>query len=90
MPKTSDVRIGAPEQGVTGAIKHAPLGTAIPTLADIKKAGVTLNQAFAGDEYVSEDGLTLAPSMSTTEIKDWSGATVRKVLESFDGIRSKP
>ena len=88
MPKTSDVRIGAPEQGVTGAIKHAPLGTAIPTLADIKKAGVTLNQAFAGDEYVSEDGLTLAPSMSTTEIKDWSGATVRKVLESFDGTLS--
>lgn len=88
MPKTSDVRIGAPEQGVTGAIKHAPLGTAIPTLADIKKAGVTLNQAFAGNEYVSEDGLTLAPSMSTTEIKDWSGATVRKVLESFDGTLS--
>lgn len=88
MPKTSDVRVGAPEQGVTGAIKHAPLGTAIPTLADIKKAGVTLNQAFAGDEYVSEDGLTLAPSMSTTEIKDWSGATVRKVLESFDGTLS--
>ena len=23
--------------------------------------------------------------MSTTDIKDWSGATVRKVLESFDG-----
>ena len=85
MPKTSDVRVGAPEQGVTGAIKHAPLGTAIPTLADIKKAGVTLNQAFAGDEYVSEDGLTLTPSRSTTDIKDWSGATVRKVLESFDG-----
>ena len=88
MPKTSDVRIGAPEQGVTGAIKHAPLGTAIPTLADIKKAGVTLNQAFTGNEYVSEDGLTLTPSRSTTDIKDWSGATVRKVLESFDGTLS--
>ena len=88
MPKTSDVRVGAPEQGVTGAIKHAPLGTAIPTLADITKASVTINQAFTGDEYVSEDGLTLAPSMSTTEIKDWSGATVRKVLESFDGTLS--
>jgi hypothetical protein len=88
MPNTSDVRIGAPEQGVTGAIKHAPLGTAIPTLADIKKAGVTLNQAFTGNEYVSEDGLTLTPSRSTTDIKDWSGATVRKVLESFDGTLS--
>ena len=88
MPKTADVRVGAPDQKVTGAIKHAPLGTAIPTLADITKAAVTIAQAFEGDEYVSEDGLTLAPSMSTTEIKDWSGATVRKVLESFDGTLS--
>ena len=88
MPKNTDVRVGAPDQKVTGAIKHAPLGTAIPTLADITKAAVTLNQAFEGDEYVSQDGLTLAPSMSTTEIKDWSGATVRKALESFDGTLS--
>lgn len=88
MPKNTDVRVGAPDQKVTGAIKHAPKGTAIPALADITKAAVTLNQAFTGDEYVSQDGLTLAPSMSTTEIKDWSGATVRKVLESFDGTLS--
>ena len=85
MPKTSEVRVGAPEQKVTGAIKHAPLGTPLPTLASIKKSGVTLDSAFVGDEYVSEDGLTLTPSMSTTDIKDWSGATVRKVLEAFDG-----
>ena len=88
MPKNTDVRVGAPDQKVTGAIKHAPLGTAIPTLADITKAAVTLNQAFTGDEYVSQDGLTLAPSMSTTEIKDWGGSTVRKVLESFAGTLS--
>ena len=88
MPSNADVRVGAPDQKVTGAIKHAPKGTAIPTLTDITKAAVTLNQAFTGDEYVSQDGLTLAPSMSTTEIKDWSGATVRKVLESFDGTLS--
>lgn len=85
MPKNTDVRVGAPDQKVTGAIKHAPLGTVIPTLADIKKAGVTINSAFEGDEYVSEDGLTLSPSMSTTDVKDWSGATVRKLLESYDG-----
>ena len=88
MPNNADVRVGAPDQKVTGAIKHAPLGTAIPTLADITKAAVTLNQAFVGDEYVSEDGLTLSPSMSTTDIKDWSGATVRKLLESYDGTLS--
>lgn len=88
MPRTSDVRIGAPEQSVTGAIKNAPLGTTLPTLSSITKQGVTLDNAFTGDEYVSEDGLTLTPAMSTTDIKDWSGATVRKVLESFDGTLS--
>lgn len=88
MPNTSDVRIGAPEQKTTGAIKYAPIGTTLPTLSSVTKSGVTLDTAFKGDEYVSEDGLTLAPSMSTTEIKDWSGSTVRKVLESFDGTLS--
>lgn len=88
MPNTSDVRIGAPDQKTTGAILHAPKGTAIPTLSSITKAAVTLNSAFEGNEYVSEDGLTLSPAMSTTDIKDWSGQTVRKVLESFDGTLS--
>ena len=88
MPNVKDVRIGAPEQSTTGAIKHAPLGTTLPTLSSISKIGVTIDGAFTGNEYVSEDGLTLAPSISTTDIKDWSGATVRKVLESFDGTLS--
>lgn len=85
MPNTKDVRIGAPDQKTTGAIKHAPVGTTLPTLSSIAAGGVTLDEAFTGDEYVSEDGLTLTPSMSTTDIKDWSGSVVRKVLESFDG-----
>lgn len=85
MPNVKDVRIGAPEQKTTGAIKHAPIGTTLPSLSDITASGVTIDQAFVGDEYISEDGLTLTPSISTTDIKDWSGATVRKVLESFDG-----
>lgn len=83
MPNTSDVRIGAPDQGTTGAILNAPLGTTLPSMSNWE-----LDQAFQGNEYVSEDGLTLTPSMSTTDIKDWSGATVRKVLESFDGTLS--
>ena len=85
MPEVKDVRVGLPEQGVTGAIKSAPLGTALPDLTDITKAAVTLNAAFKGNEFVSEDGLTISPSMSTTDIKDWSGANVRKILSSFDG-----
>ena len=85
MPNVNDVRIGAPEQRTTGAIKHAPVGTTLPVLTDIAVSGVTLDPAFVGDEYVSEDGLTLSPSMSTTNIKDWSGTVVRKLLEEFDG-----
>lgn len=88
MPNTKDVRVGAPDQKTTGAIKHAPLGTTLPSLSDISTSGVTLDSAFTGDEYVSEDGLTLSPSMSTTDIKDWSNSIVRKVLESFDGTLS--
>lgn len=85
MPNTSDVRVGSPDQSTTGAILHAPVGTALPTLASISKTGVTINGAFTGNEYVSEDGVTLSPARSTTDIKDWSGSVVRKVLESFDG-----
>lgn len=85
MPNTKDVRIGAPEQKTTGAIKSAPLGTPLPDLSSISASGVSMDPAFVGNEYVSEDGLTLTPSMSTTDIKEWGGATVRKVLESFDG-----
>ena len=88
MPYTKDVLVGAPDQKVTGAIKSAPLGTSLPSLSSISKAGVTLDPAFTGNEYVSEDGLTLTPTMNTSEIKDWSGATVRKILESFDGTLS--
>lgn len=89
MPYTSDVRVGAPEQTSTvGAILSAPLGTTMPVLADITASGVTLDEDFTGNEYISEEGLTLTPSMSTQDIKDWSGATVRKVLESFDGTLS--
>lgn len=83
MPNTKDVRIGAPDQATTGAILHAPLGTVLPSISNLEP-----DQAFTGNEYVSEDGLTLAPNMSTGEIKDWSGATVRKVLETFDGTLS--
>ena len=84
MPNVNDVRIGAPEQKTTGAIKHAPVGTTLPVLSDIGASGVTLDPAFVGDEYVSEDGLTLSPSMSTTNIKDWSGSTVRKVHDEVE------
>ena len=81
MPETRDVRVGMPDQNTTGAILSAPIGTELPDLPDME-----LDDAFTGNEYVSEDGLTLSPSMSTNKIKDWSGATVRELLGSFDGV----
>ena len=85
MPNTNDVRVGAPDQATTGAILSAPLGTTLPSLSSITKAAVTIDPAFEGNEYISEDGLALTPNYSTQNIKDWSGAVVRKVLEEFDG-----
>ena len=84
MPYTKDVLIGAPDQGTTGAVLHADVGTTLPTISTIFSS-TTWRSNFSGNEFVSEDGLTLAPSISTNDIKDWSGATVRKVLQAFDG-----
>ena len=77
----SNVLIGAPDQKTTGAILSAPLGTGKPKDArdEIKGTGVE------DSGYISEDGLTLTPDYSTNDIKDWSGAMVRRVLETFSG-----
>lgn len=77
------VLVGTPDQATTGAVLAAPLGTTGPTTAVS-----TLDAAFEDSGFVSEDGLELAPSISTTSIKDWSGAVVRKLIEEFDGTIS--
>ncbi|MGV3564154.1 MAG: Ig-like domain-containing protein [Nocardioides sp.] len=76
----SKVLIGAPDQVGTGAILSAPLGTPLPA-----NARVAIDAAFTGSGYVSQDGLALTPEYSTSDIIDWSGATVRRLLESFNG-----
>lgn len=74
------VLVGAPDQAITGAILSAPLGTTLPL-----SAVDTLDPAFQGSGYVSSDGVELAPEYSTADITDWSGALVRRLLESFNG-----
>ena len=77
----SKVLVGAPEQnGVSGAILNAPLGTTLPD-----NARDALDVAFQSAGYVSSDGVTLTPELSTTDIQDWDGNTVRTILESFTG-----
>ena len=77
----SRVLVGAPDQsGVSGAISRAPRGTVMPT-----DARTPLDVAFKSGGFVSPDGVTVTPSFNTSAITDWSGATVRKLLESFDG-----
>ena len=82
---TRQVYVGTPDQLTTGAVLHAPVGTALPDLSDIMPSEVTIDEAFKDGGYVSSDGVTLTPDMSTSDINDWSGALVRRVLEAFNG-----
>lgn len=79
------VIIGAPEQLTTGAGLVAPVGTALPKLADLTRSGLELDEAFKPYGYVTEDGITLSFGMSTGTIKDWGLNSVKRYLEEFDG-----
>lgn len=80
MPNNSNILVGSPNQtAVTGAIKRAALGTTGPT-----DASTALNTWTAGG-YVDEDGVSLSPELSTSDIRDWSKALQRKLVDSFDG-----
>lgn len=81
----SKVRVGTPDQLTTGAITCAPLGTKLPDLKDITPAKVTLDEAFKDAGYANEDGISVTPDYSTSDIKEWGGSTVRRVLEQFTG-----
>lgn len=82
----SKVLIGLAEQSsTTGAIAFGDPVTTIPTTL---QEALTAAANFATSGYVSEDGLSLATDYSTNDIKEWNGATVRKLLESFDGTLS--
>lgn len=83
MADSTEVLVGLPDQQTTGAILSAPLGTTLP-----ESAVDTLDSAFVGSGYVSEEGLSLTTDISTKEIKEWGRSTVRKILEQFDGTIS--
>lgn len=68
------------QSATTGAVAVAPEGTAMP--ADARTA---LASAWDDSGYVSEDGLSVTITRSTTPIRDWSKAAVRNLLTEFGG-----
>ena len=73
MTETQHVTAGKP--GIGGAVKYAPLGTALPTDATSE-----LSAEFKSLGYISEDGLTNANTPENEDIKAWGGDTVLSVL----------
>lgn len=71
------------QSATTGAVAVAPVGTAKPT-----DATTTLPSAWNDGGYVSEDGLSITITRSTTPIRDWSKANVRNLLSEFNGTIS--
>lgn len=79
---TKNIMIGAPDQSVTtGAVCFGVANSdKLPT-----DATSAVDSSFTSGGYVSEDGVAVTPSYSTTDIKDWSKNTVRTLLDEFTG-----
>lgn len=69
MNDADNVSFGKPK--ATGAVYVAPAGTTLPTTA-----WETLNAAFEGMGYVSEDGLVNSVESDTEEVNAWGGDLV--------------
>jgi hypothetical protein len=69
MNDADNVSFGKPKS--TGAVFVAPYGTALPT-----NAHMSLNAAFEGMGYVSEDGLVNSVESDTEEVNAWGGDLV--------------
>lgn len=77
----SKVYAPAPDQSTTtGAVAVAPIGTTAPT-----DARTALPSAWESSGYVSEDGMSVAVTRTTTPIRDWSKAAVRQLLTEYGG-----
>lgn len=82
--KSAQVYLPAPDQTASvGAVYTATIGSTAPT-----DARTALAAAFTSGGYITEDGISLNISKSTTTLKDWSMGTVRKALTDFDGTLS--
>lgn len=80
---TTKVVIGLPDQSkTTGALSRGPVLTSIPSTMD---EALTAIAAFKSSGYINEEGASLTTEINVNDIREWKGAIVRKLLESFDG-----
>jgi len=80
------VRVGLADQSSTsGALSRGDVISTIP--ADID-AALTAIAAFSSSGYISEDGASLSTTKGVTPIREWNRASVRRILEDFDGTVS--
>lgn len=71
--------VTAAKPGITGAIRTAPYGTALPTSAEEE-----LPEVWKTLGYVSEDGYNNSNNSESTSTKGWGGNTI------FEGETAKP
>ena len=79
------VLVGSPDQqSTTGAIRTGDIITPENLPSTFAEAEEII-AAMSDSGYVSEDGLELSTDMSTSDIREWGRAIVRKLLDSYDG-----
>lgn len=72
-------------KAVSGAIYKAPLGTTAPT-----DATASLSATFKSVGYISDDGVTNSPSITSEDTKCWGGLVVMStVTEKIDDFKFK-
>lgn len=85
MANSTVAEIEVSQGAVTGAIFWAPAGTALPT-----DATTALASGFKNLGYVGSDGITPSRDVSTDNITDMNGATLRTVQTDFAKTYSAP
>ena len=78
----AQVYVPTPDQSTTtGAVAVAPTSTSAPT-----DARTALGAGWATGGYVGDAGISMSINRSMQPVKDWSQASVRKILTDFDGV----
>lgn len=88
MANSTVAEIEVSQGAVTGAIFSAPAGTALPT--DATTALASGPTGFKNLGYVGSDGISPSRDVSTDNVTDMNGATLRTVQTDFAKSYSAP